>query len=145
MTRVHIVGAAGYAAGDLIFFLDRHPEVELITLESESAAGTAVRDAFRALPHVKRNFDASGSAIGACRPGDIVVLAGESEKARHLAPQFLAAGARVIDLSDAFRSAASQPQAVYGLCERYRDQIARAPLVANPGCYPTAALLALMP
>jgi N-acetyl-gamma-glutamyl-phosphate reductase len=145
MTRVHIVGAAGYAAGDLIFFLDRHPHVELVTLESESAAGTAVRDAFRALSHVEHTFDGAGSAAAACRPGDVVILAGESEKARHLAPQFLAAGARVIDLSDAFRAGASQLRAVYGLCERYRDQIARAQLVANPGCYPTGALLAMMP
>lgn len=145
MTRVHIVGAAGYAAGDLISFLDRHPHVELITLESESAAGTAVRDAFRSLSHVDRHFDGSGSASAACRAGDVVILAGESEKAQHLAPQFLAAGARVIDLSDAFRSSASKPPAVYGLSERYRDQIARAQLVANPGCYPTAALLAVIP
>ena len=145
MTRVHIVGAAGYAAGDLIFFLDRHPQVELVTLESESAAGSAVRDAFRALAHIDRCFDGSGATAAACRPGDVVILAGESEKARHLAPQFLAGGARVIDLSDAFRTGAAQPEAVYGLCERYRDQIARAQLVANPGCYPTAALLAVMP
>ena len=145
MTRVHIVGSAGYAAGDLIHYLDRHPHVELVTLESESAAGTAVRDAFRSLPHVDRNFDGGGSAAENCRAGDIVILAGESEKARRLAPQFLAAGARVIDLSDAFRSATADSRAVYGFPERYRDQIASAQLVANPGCYPTASLLAVLP
>lgn len=145
MTRVHIVGAAGYAAGDLIHYLDRHPHVELVTLESESSAGTAVRDTFRSLPHVDRDFDPHGTAAEACNAGDIVILAGESEKARELAPRFLAAGARVIDLSDAFRSSGANPQAVYGLPERYRDQIARAQLVANPGCYPTAALLAVLP
>jgi N-acetyl-gamma-glutamyl-phosphate reductase len=145
MTRVHILGASGYAAGDLIAFLDRHPQVELVTLESESAAGTAVRDAFRLLARIDRVFDGVGAAAAACRAGDVVILAGDSEKARRLAPQFLAAGARVIDLSDAFRSAGSQPHAVYGLPERYRDQIAAAQLVANPGCYPTASLLALIP
>ncbi|MBV8600376.1 MAG: N-acetyl-gamma-glutamyl-phosphate reductase [Candidatus Eremiobacteraeota bacterium] len=142
MTRAHIVGAAGYAAGDLIRFLDSHPDVELVTLESESAAGTQVRDAFRSLAEI-RTFDGAGSALAACKSGDIVFLAGESEKARRLAPQFLASGARVIDLSDAFR--VGTPNAVYGLPEIYRDQIARAQLVANPGCYPTAALLALIP
>jgi N-acetyl-gamma-glutamyl-phosphate reductase len=145
MTRVHIVGAAGYGAGDAIHYLDQHPHVELVTLESQSSAGTAVRDAFRALPYVDRNFDGAGAALAACRPGDIVILAGESEKARELAPKFLEAGARVIDLSDAFRMGASNPQAVYGLPERYRDQIARAQLVANPGCYPTLSLLAAIP
>jgi len=145
MTRVHIVGAAGYGAGDAIHYLDQHPNVELVTLESQSGAGTAVRDTFRALPCIDRNFDAAGAALGACRSGDIVILAGESEKALELAPKFLEAGARVIDLSDAFRMAASNPQAVYGLPERYRDQIARAHLVANPGCYPTLSLLAAIP
>jgi N-acetyl-gamma-glutamyl-phosphate reductase len=140
MTRVHIVGAAGYAAGELIRFLDRHPHVELVTLESASAAGTAVRDAFRSLPQTEYVFEGAGAAKAACRAGDVVILAGESEKARELAPQFVAAGARVIDLSDAFRA-----EAVYGLPERYREQIAKAQLVANPGCYPTAALLALLP
>lgn len=140
MTRVHIVGAAGYAAGELIRFLDRHPQVELTTLESGSAAGTPVCDAFRALAHIERNFDGAGAALAACHPGDVVILAGESEKARELAPEFVAAGARVIDLSDAFRA-----QATYGLPERYRDTIKNAKLVANPGCYPTAALLAALP
>ncbi len=145
MTRVHIIGAAGYGAGDAIHYLDQHPNVELITLESQSSAGTAVRDTFRTLPYVDRTFDGAGAALEACRAGDIVLLAGESEKARELAPKFLALGARVIDLSDAFRMAASNPQAVYGFSERYRDQIARAQLVANPGCYPTLSLLASMP
>jgi N-acetyl-gamma-glutamyl-phosphate reductase len=145
MTRVHIVGAAGYGAGDAIHYLEQHPHVELVTLESQSSAGTAVRDTFRSLPYVDRGFDGAGAALSACRPGDIVLLAGESEKARELAPTFLEAGTRVIDLSDAFRMASSNPQAVYGLPERYRDQIARAQLVANPGCYPTLSLLAAIP
>lgn len=143
MTRVHIVGAAGYAAGDLIGILDRHPQVELAVLESASAAGQQVRDVFRALTHLEGVFDPAGAALEACGVDDVVMLAGESEKARVLAPQFLDAGARVIDLSDAFRI--GHPNAVYGLPERYRDQIARARLVANPGCYPTASLLALIP
>jgi N-acetyl-gamma-glutamyl-phosphate reductase len=143
MTRVHIVGAAGYAAGDLIKFLDAHPHVELVTLESSSAAGEPVRDAFRMLPHIDRIFNGSGAALEACAAGDVVILAGESEKARELAPKFLAAGGRAIDLSDAFR--VGHRDAVYGLSERYRDQIAKAKLVANPGCYPTATLLGLIP
>ncbi|MBV8152595.1 MAG: N-acetyl-gamma-glutamyl-phosphate reductase [Candidatus Eremiobacteraeota bacterium] len=143
MTRVHIVGAAGYAAGDLIRILEAHPHVELATLESESAAGQPVCDVFRGLPAISQRFDPPGSALDACESDDVVFLAGESEKSRLLAPKFLGAGARVIDLSDAFRVA--HPEAVYGFPERYRDQIASARLVANPGCYPIASLLAILP
>jgi N-acetyl-gamma-glutamyl-phosphate reductase len=57
----------------------------------------------------------------------------------------LAKGARVVDLSDAFRLHAHAGEAVYGFPERYRAQIAQARLIANPGCYVTAALLALVP
>ncbi|MGB8205351.1 MAG: N-acetyl-gamma-glutamyl-phosphate reductase, partial [Candidatus Baltobacteraceae bacterium] len=78
-------------------------------------------------------------------PGEPVLLAGSAESAREAAPRFLAKGARVIDFSDAFRLHEHAAGAVYGLTERYRDAIRGAGLVANPGCYPTTALLALLP
>jgi N-acetyl-gamma-glutamyl-phosphate reductase len=145
MIRVHLVGAAGYAAADLIAYLSRHPQAEIATLESQSAAGSRVCDQFPMLPTDRRTFEAEGSALGRVAPGDIVFLCGESETARELAPKFLARGARVIDLSDAFRLHERADGAVYGFPERYGDAIATAKLVANPGCYPTAALLALLP
>ncbi|MBV8300106.1 MAG: N-acetyl-gamma-glutamyl-phosphate reductase, partial [Candidatus Eremiobacteraeota bacterium] len=71
--------------------------------------------------------------------------AGGHDLAREQAPAFLAKGARVIDLSDAFRLHANAGEAVYGFPELHREKIKTARLLANPGCYVTAALLALVP
>lgn len=143
--RIHVVGAAGYAAADLIAYLAQHPQAQIVTLESQSAAGTRVCDAFPMLSLDRRLFEGEGAALARLQSDDLVFLCGEREIARELAPRFLAAGARVIDLSDAFRLHANAGEAVYGFPERYRDQIARARLIANPGCYVTASLLALLP
>ncbi len=145
MVTAHVVGASGYAAAELIRLLDRHPAVALGTLESRSSAGKPAADVFPWLPHLHVEFEESGTALARVRPDDVVFLAGGHELARETVPAFLAAGARVIDLSDAFRLHARAGEAVYGFPERYRAQIARARLVANPGCYVTASLLALVP
>jgi N-acetyl-gamma-glutamyl-phosphate reductase len=141
----HVVGAGGYAAAELIRLIDRHPSVALGVLESRSQAGTPVADVFPWLPHVHVALEESGSALRRVRDDDVVFLAGGHELAREQAPAFLAKGVRVVDLSDAFRLHANAGEAVYGFPERYRAQIERARLIANPGCYVTAALLALVP
>lgn len=145
MITAHIVGASGYAAAELIRLIDRHPSVALGVLESRSNAGVAVADVFPALPHVHVLLDDTGTTITRVRPDDIVFIAGGRELARQTVPAFLEAGARVIDLSDAFRLAGSGTDAVFGFPEQYRAQIADARLIANPGCYVTASLLALVP
>jgi N-acetyl-gamma-glutamyl-phosphate reductase len=143
--RVHVAGASGYAAGELIRLLDRHPDVELATLESHSAAGKRVCDIFPYLPAIEMRVQNEGAIAASLSPGDVVFLAGHRELARERAPGLLASGARVVDLSDAFRLSENANGAVYGFPERYAAQIARASLVANPGCYPTATMLALLP
>lgn len=145
MTRVHVLGAAGYAAAEFIRYAQRHPHLELGTLESASHAGSPLADAFPALRTSDRLFDPAGTLEASVESGDVVVLAGERDTSRERAPQLLARGVRVIDFSDAFRLAAGSSGAVYGWTERYEDAIARATFVANPGCYPTATLLALAP
>lgn len=145
MTTAHVVGASGYAAAELIRLIDRHPSVALGVLESRSSAGVPVADVFPWLPHVHVEMEATGTALARVREDDIVFIAGGREQAREQAPAFLAKGARVIDLSDAFRLEDHAGEAVFGLPERYRDQIANARLIANPGCYVTASLLALIP
>jgi N-acetyl-gamma-glutamyl-phosphate reductase len=145
MTRVHVVGAAGYAASELIRLLARHPNVELGALESASHAGQPIAAHVPLLRALERAFDPPGTADGLVGKGDAVVLGGGAESARELAPKFLGKGARVIDLSDAFRLRDHAGEAVYGLPERHRAAISGARLVANPGCYPTATLLALLP
>lgn len=145
MITAHIAGASGYAAAELIRLIDRHPSVALGTLESRSQAGTPVADVFPWLPHLHVALEESGTALTRVREDDVVFLAGGHELAREQAPAFLAKGARVIDLSDAFRLHAKAGDAVYGFPERYRERIAKARLIANPGCYVTASLLALVP
>jgi N-acetyl-gamma-glutamyl-phosphate reductase len=145
MTTVHIAGAGGYAAAEAIRLLDAHPGARIGTLMSRSGAGTRVCDAFPSLPHLTRTFDDFETALPQVAAGDVVFLAADRDVALTLTPQLLAAGARVIDLADTFRLAPRAHGAIYGLPERYRDAIASANLVANPGCYPTASLLALAP
>ncbi|HTW85970.1 MAG TPA: N-acetyl-gamma-glutamyl-phosphate reductase [Candidatus Sulfotelmatobacter sp.] len=145
MITAHVVGASGYAAAELIRLIDRHPSVALGVLESRSSPGVAVADVFPWLPHVHVAFEESGTVLARVREDDVVFIAAGREQARELAPQLLAKAARVIDLSDAFRLEAHAGEAVFGFPERYRDQIAGARLIANPGCYVTASLLALVP
>lgn len=142
MTIVHVWGASGYAAAEAIRLLERHPFVELGALESRSHAGKRVGDHFPLLRALTRRFDDAGSVAKRVRAGDVVISAGAHGEAKSVVPAFLAAGARVIDLSADYRLDAD---AAYGLTEWNRDAVAAAPLVANPGCYPTAALLAILP
>ncbi len=145
MIDVHIIGASGYAAGELVRLLDAHPDVRIATLESSSAPGARVCDLFPGLPGITLRCADVGTVAAHAQRGDVVFLAGNHELAHANAPLLLERGARVIDLSDAFRLHESAGTAVYGFPERYRDAIAQASLVANPGCYVTAALLALTP
>ena len=142
MTRVHVTGAAGYAAAEAIRLLHGHPYVELGVLESRSHAGEELADHFALLRRTPYRFAPPGSVAATVCLGDVVITAGGDEESRTIVPALLAQGARVIDLSAAYRT---DDAAAYGLCEWHRDAIAGAQLVANPGCYPTATLLALLP
>jgi len=145
LTAVHIVGASGYASAELIRLLDAHPDVHLATLESRSSPGARVCDLFPALPRITQACEPAGTTLARAGAQDVVFLAGDRELARANSTELLARGARVIDLSDAFRLTERANGAVYGFPERYRAAIARSRFVANPGCYVTASLLALVP
>jgi N-acetyl-gamma-glutamyl-phosphate reductase len=142
MTRVHVWGAAGYAAAEVIRLLHGHASLEIGTLESHSHAGELLADHFPLLRATPYRFDEFGSVSESLREGDVVITAGAADEARAVVPSLLTQRVRVIDLSAGYRFDAS---AVYGLTEWHRGAIADARLVANPGCYPTAALLALLP
>jgi N-acetyl-gamma-glutamyl-phosphate reductase len=144
--RVGVFGATGYAGRELIGLLARHPRVELVFATSESEAGTPLRKVDRAAPpltlvHADEAPLEGCDAIFSCLPhGASLPLV---ERAR-------AAGARVVDLSNDLRVRGPQTpgwaeDVVYGLPELHREQIEGAELVANPGCYPTAAILGLAP
>jgi N-acetyl-gamma-glutamyl-phosphate reductase len=157
MTRVAIVGATGYAGGELTGILARHPHAELVALfSSGNGAATPANPAFPQLVAQPFAFDALIDA----NP-EIVFLATPNEASAELAPKLLEKNIRVIDLSGAFRlnDAALYPQwygfahekpalldqAVYGLTEFCNGELKSARLIANPGCYPTSILLALRP
>jgi N-acetyl-gamma-glutamyl-phosphate reductase len=143
--RVHVIGASGYAAGDVVRLIARHPHCRLGAVESVSHAGQAIGAHLPLVRHLERPFDPPGTVLATLEPGEIVVSGAKHDEIRALAPEVLARGGRVLDLSDAFRLHAHAGEAVYGFSERYRDAISHARLVANPGCYPTASLLALWP
>jgi len=154
--RVAIAGATGYAGQELIGILARHPEVRLVAAMSSSADSAA-----RPLPRLAKTWDGSISPLDPGRlasEAEVVFLAVPEAAAAELAPGLLKAGVTVIDISGAFRvrddalrkkwypATVDMPDGVaYGLVEHNRDAIASAALVACPGCYPTAALLALTP
>ncbi len=143
VTRIHVFGASGYAGSEIVRLVEAHPQFVLGAIESGTHAGEPIGAQFPRLGSLHRAFDPPGTIAGELLPGDAVVLAGHAGAACDLAPALLARDAKVVDLSADFRLAPSP--AVYGYAERYRDAIAEAQLVANPGCYPTATLLSTLP
>ncbi len=142
MTRVGIVGSAGYTAGELIRILLHHPEVRLECLYSTSSAGALVSDVHQDLvgDTELRFTDQLPSSL------DVVFLcldhghSGEFLKAHpHLST------AKIIDLSNEFRVSDASHDFIYGLPELQRDAIRHANHVANPGCFATAIQLCLLP
>lgn len=160
MVKVGIVGGTGYTGVELLRILARHPEVELRTITSRGDAGTAVADMFPSLRGmVGLTFcDPREAPLTEC---DAVFFATPNGIAMQQAENLLDAGVRVIDLAADFRikdvaewekwygmthaSPSLVADAVYGLPEVNRVEIRHARLVANPGCYPTATQLGLLP
>jgi N-acetyl-gamma-glutamyl-phosphate reductase len=156
VARVAVAGATGYTGQELLRLLARHPAVTLTVATSSGATRSVGR-----LPALARVWDGVISPLDLdvlSRQADVVFLALPDRAAAALAPTLIDKGVRVIDLSGAFRlrdpAARARwypetdrlpPDIAYGLTERERDAVSRARLVANPGCYPTASLLALTP
>jgi len=149
-----VVGASGYTGALLCELLLRHPGVALEQVSSEQLAGALVADH---LPRLRTALSFSAPAeVGGT---DVAFVCAPHGQAAPVVSRLLDDGARVVDLSADFRLDAETyaawygphpypsllPQAVYGLTELQRPALAGATLVANPGCYPTAALLALAP
>jgi N-acetyl-gamma-glutamyl-phosphate reductase len=155
-TPVGIVGFRGYGGAELIWYLNRHPHVEAVLLEHRESESRPLPLGYkgpRTLPFSPREVQSAGLAA--------VFLATPADVSMELAGPLIEAGVKVIDLSGAFRlgtpenyqrwykephtQAALLAEAVYALPEFCRSRIPHARLISNPGCYPTAANLAIQP
>jgi len=144
--RVGVLGASGYSGRELVSLLARHSRATVVFATSESEAGQGLRRICAAAPDLAL-VRAADAPLDAC---DVVVSCLPHGESMRWAERARAAGARVIDLSSDLRvpdesTPAWAREAVYGLPELHRARIADAAVVANPGCYPTAAVLALAP
>jgi N-acetyl-gamma-glutamyl-phosphate reductase len=159
-----VIGYTGYSGVELVGLLTRHPSVRLTLLDHRAAKDSAPDSdpvpcglqAPARIPHL-----AWSPEVIRQQGIDLIFTATPPEVSLEIIPEILAQGARAIDLSGAFRlpkpgqyqrwykSEHTQPaalsEAVYGLPELFRDRIRGARLVANPGCYPTAASCAIAP
>lgn len=157
---VGIVGISGYSGGMALELLLKHPKVRISYVSANNTQGKVSEiwpKVAGRTPLVCQPFDLK-RAVELC---ELVILAVPHTVSMQIAPKLLAAGVRVIDLSGDYRlkkaseykkwygaghtDAPNLAEAVYGLPEFYREDIRKARLIANPGCYPTAALLALSP
>lgn len=161
MIRVGILGATGYTALELIKLLLRHPEVEITVATSRQEGNPHIAAVHPSLAgRLDLRLEDLGPVAVASRAQCVFSCLPHCASAT-IAPQLLAAGARVIDFSADYRlddadtystwynekhpDAERLGKVVYGLPELFGEQIPEAQLVANPGCYPTSAILALAP
>jgi N-acetyl-gamma-glutamyl-phosphate reductase len=161
MTRIAILGATGYTAVELVKILLRHPEAEIVAVTSRQEGNVPIAMVH---PSLTGRLDlplenlepaqvaARAECVFSCLPHGVTAS---------IVPALLSAGCRVIDFSADYRLDSPEifanwygqkhpdperlGKVVYGLPELFREQIVGAKLVANPGCYPTSAILALAP
>ena len=160
MIQVGVIGATGYAGAELVRILAGHPQVKLTILTSRQYAGRQFDAIYPAMAGVVDLELEPYSADEVCRRTQVVFTALPHKLPMDIAPQLIAAGKKVIDLSADFRfqdaavyerhyqahtAKALLKKSVYGLCEVNGETISKADLVGNPGCYPTSVLLPLVP
>ncbi len=161
MLKVAIVGASGYTGGELLRLLSQHPYIKVVAVTSEKSAGKSLSQVF---PNLKGFFNLTLKPFvphEVAEDAEVVFTALPHGSSIEPVGEFIRMGKRVVDLSADFRLKDPSfyekwyglihtrkdllAMAVYGLPELYRDEIKEARLVANPGCYPTASILALAP
>ena len=160
MVKVGIVGGTGYTGVELLRLLAQHDQAEVVMITSRQEQGRRLDDLY---PNLRGHYDLlfTDPDMGQLASCDVVFFATPHNVAMNMVPQLLQAGVRVIDLSADYRIRDAKlwsqwygephaspdllKEAVYGLPEVNRAEIARAQLIACPGCYPTAVQLGLMP
>lgn len=161
MIKAGVIGATGYAGAELVRLLLGHPQAEIVWYGSKSYLDQKYASVYQNMFRLVEDV---------CRADDLTQLAREADVIFTATPQGYLAGllnedilkqTKVVDLSADYRikdvavyeqwyqiphqSPQFLPQAVYGLCEKNREQIRAAGLVANPGCYPTCSFLSIAP
>ncbi len=160
MVNVGIIGASGYTGAELVRLLSNHPEVNISVITSRQYAGKPLADCYPGLGALGLTFsDHEDEKV--LQMAEIFFTALPHAASAKVVAKLVTLGKRVIDLSADFRFAdvavyeehygGPHPhpelfsKAAYGLTESYEDDVRDAVIVANPGCYPTSALLPLMP
>ncbi len=160
MIDVGVIGATGYAGAELVRLLSGHPEVEIRVLTSRQYVGVRFDKIFPSMDGSVDLVCEELSIEDICAKADIIFLALPHKLPMEIVPELIKRNKKVIDLSADFRfddpllyESYYQPHtakdllqgAVYGLSEVYHDNIRKASLIGNPGCYPTSVLLPLVP
>jgi N-acetyl-gamma-glutamyl-phosphate reductase len=159
-TRVGIIGGTGYTGVELLRLLLHHPGVEVTAITSQKYAGLPIDQVFPSLTHRLQLRCEELSLDSIADKVDFVFAAVPHKTAMETVPLFYQRGKKVVDLSADFRLKDPMlyerwyqkhtcpellPQSVYGLPELHREEIREAKIVGNPGCYPTGALIPLIP
>ena len=159
--RVAVIGASGYTGLELVRIVLRHPELELTVMTSEQRAGQRVADCFPALRDLTDlSFESAADPRAFAGRIDVAFTALPHGTAAVVVAALREAGILTLDISADFRLRSADTyrewygehgapdlfgKAVYGLPEVYREEIRSAELIAAPGCYPTGALLPMLP
>jgi len=159
-TKVGIIGATGYTGLELLRFLIHHPQIEITALTSQKYASVEIGQVFPALTNQIQIKCEELSAERISEKADFLFTAVPHKTAMEIVPVFYRKGKRIVDLSADFRLKDANiyekwyqkhtatdllPESVYGLPELHREEIRTAKIVGNPGCYPTGALIGLIP
>jgi len=160
MLKVGIYGASGYTGQELLRLLLGHRQFEIVVVTSRRYAGIPVSDIYPVFAGMTDLVFVNVTPENVAALADVIFLALPHGVSMDVAPAFLRAGKKVVDLSADFRlhniavyeqwysrhtATDFIKESVYGMPELYRDAIAAARLVANPGCYPTSVILGLAP
>ena len=161
MARVGIIGASGYTGAELLRLIATHPDLEIVLATGDTQAGTAVGDLYPSLRAAHPDLVLTPYDAAACAGLDLVLLGLPHGASQAIVPELVGKVGHLVDLAADFRltdpglyptwygEAHTAPELLgdfaYGLPELFRDEILAATHVAVPGCYPTAAGLALAP
>ncbi|MCI4369009.1 MAG: N-acetyl-gamma-glutamyl-phosphate reductase [Thermoplasmata archaeon] len=158
MATAAVLGATGYLGSELLRIVSEHPNLSLVAAVSKSQAGRKLSEV---APQISVPSDLVLTSDASAVDADVAFLAQPAGEAMQVVPALLERGIKVVDLGPDYRlkdplqyeraygSPHADPEhlgeAVYGLPELFRSEVKRARLIANPGCYPTATILALAP